>query len=166
MDELKWKTTLNDWLQGIILASAKMTGARQVKTIVRGMSMVFVDSLSSRIEEETNEKIMSPSANTIEAFEKYNQVEIKANLCKKNEVILQELDDEKVEITFHNCIYGDFCNKALSQLLSTGDFSEKTIPCLRLSNMGAAATYLAKVRSPYYLVQFAPGAVCKGIIKK
>ncbi|MDZ7262270.1 MAG: hypothetical protein ONB05_09235 [candidate division KSB1 bacterium] len=165
MDESKWKTLLMDWLQGATLASTKMIGAKRVKTMIRGMSLVFVNSLARRLEEQTNEKLMTPSASIKEAAEKFNQVEIRAQLCQEKEVIIKEINTGKVEVTVHNCLYGDFCNEVLSRLLSTGDFNEKTIPCLRLSNSAAAATHLAGIRCPYYLIQFAPGAVCKGVIE-
>ena len=165
MDASKWKLLFSDWLQGVMRASIRMIGNRQVKTMFRGMSLVYVNILTRRLEEETGEDLMLSCSSLKEAAEKINQLEIKADLADSDNVKITEVNHDDIEIVYHNCIYGDFCNEALGQLLSTGEFNEKTIPCLRLSNYSAAATQFANIRAPYHLVQFAPGAVCKGVIQ-
>lgn len=166
MEATRWKTVVTDWLKGVTQASIRMIGAKQVKTMIRGMSLVFVNSMSKRVEEETGQKIMTESSTLKESVEKLKQTEVAGDFCAENEVEINEKTEDKVEVTVHNCMYGDFCNEAFAQLLSSGEFNEKSIPCLRLSNYSAAATHLAKIRSPYYLIQFAPGAVCRGVVGK
>ncbi|MBD3290936.1 hypothetical protein GF337_19170 [candidate division KSB1 bacterium] len=166
MDAAKWKTVASDWLQGVSLASIRMIGAKQVKTMFRGMSLVFVNTMTRRVEEETGQKFMDPTDTLVESVEKLKQAEVAADFCTNGDVEINQESDDKLQVTLHNCMYGDFCNEAFARMLSSGEFNEKSIPCLRLSNYSAAATLMAKIRSPYHLIQFAPGAVCKGIVGK
>jgi hypothetical protein len=165
MDASKWKLLFIDWLQGVMKASTRMIGNRQVKTMFRGMSLVYVNILTRRIEEETGEDLMLSCSSLKEAAEKIKQLELKADLASHDDVKVNKVNSDGIEVIYHNCIYGDFCNEALGQLLSTGEFNEKSIPCLRLSNYCAAATQFANIRVPYHLIQFAPGAICKGLIQ-
>lgn len=160
MEATNWKTILEDWLKGVIMASRRMIGGKQVKTMTRGMSLVFVNSMANRVEQVE----WTPTGTVIEPIEKFKKVEVMLGHCAESDVEINELNSNQVELTYHNCIYGNFCNEVLSKLLSTGEFTEKTIPCLRLSNASAAVTHLSKIRSPYKLIQFAPGAICKGVV--
>lgn len=165
MDTFNWKLIFMEWMQGVVKAATRMIGSRQVKTLIRGMSLVFVNSMIKRIAEETNTSVIIQTSSLKEALEKYQQLEATTDLSSANKVQIKGINDDEVEVTIQECIYGDFCNEALAQLISTGEFNEKSLPCLRLSNYSAAAAQLAQIKAPYFFVQFAPGAICKGHIK-
>jgi hypothetical protein len=160
MSDDSTRKMMNRWLTGSIFASIRLVGNRTMKVFTRGMSMVFVNSLNR----ENNEPLKDGLG-----------IEETVNTFKSLEAVSGQMDNGSVEIecgpsdikiVFKGCAYSELCNELLPALTGTGEFTEKTIPCLRCSNYSAALALFNKSRWPYQLIQYAPGARCTGTLKK
>lgn len=152
--------TMHRWLSGAILASIKLVGNRTMKVFTRGMSMAFVNGLNTEHGEPLKEGL-----GVAEAVNGYRDLEAKAGETAGGSVEVESSESE-VKLVFKGCLYADLCNELLPTLIGSGEFTEKTVPCLRASNYSAALALFNRTRWPYHLVQYAPGARCTAVLTK
>jgi hypothetical protein len=148
------------WLTGSVYAAIKLVGNRTMKVFTRGMSMVFVNSINR----EYGEPLVD-GLGIEETVNGFKDLEVLSSQTE-NGSVEYELSENEMKMVFKGCVYADLCNDLIPSLTGTGEFSEKTIPCLRCSNYSAALALFNKSRWPYHLVQYAPGAKCTGVLKK
>lgn len=148
------------WLSGSIFAAVKLVGNRTMKVFTRGMSMVFVNTVNREYGEPLAEGLSIEE--TVKGFK---DLEVLSSQTENGSIEVTHSDTE-IRLVFKGCVYADLCNDLLPALTGTGEFTEKTIPCLRCSNYSAALALYNKSRWPYHLMQYAPGARCTGVLKK
>lgn len=160
MPEDATKKMMYRWLTGSVFAAIKLVGNRTMKVFTRGMSMVFVNTVNREYGEPLTDGMAAG-----EVVNGYKDLEV-LSAQTENGSIENETGEGEIRLVFKGCVYAGLCNDLLPSLTGTGEFTEKTIPCLRCSNYSAALALFNRSRWPYQLVQYAPGARCTGVLKK
>ncbi len=142
------------WIISAYRATAFVMGARQLKMFVKGMGEVFIDDLPERIGVARPQE-SDPAANIL-AFAK---IEDQTGAYDKDHVNVEAAGDG-FQVTFTSCPYAGPCGEVLAELIESGQFTKKNLPCIRSDISGALIAESAGKKTRYELSQFAPGFKC------
>jgi hypothetical protein len=135
-------------------ATAFVLGARQLKMYVKSLGEVFVNDLPERLGVARTEE-SDPAAN-VAAFAK---VEDATGAYEADHVAVESADGG-FKVTFNSCPYAGPCGEVLSELIESGQFTKKNLPCFRSDIAAALITESSGQKTRYELEQFAPGFKC------
>ena len=153
-DKTTSASMFQSWIISAYRATAFVMGARQLKMFVKGMGEVFIDDLPERIG-VTRDQETDPAANIL-AFAK---VEDQTGAYDKDHVNV-EIEGNNFRITFPSCPYAGPCGEVLAELIESGQFTKKNLPCIRSDISSALISESTGNKTRYELTQFAPGFKC------
>jgi len=135
-------------------ATAFVLGARQLKMYVKSLGEVFVSDLPERLGVDRPQE--SDAAANVAAFA---QVEDATGAYATDHVTTASADGG-FTVTFNSCPYAGPCGEVLSELIESGQFTKKNLPCFRSDVAAALITESSGRKTRYELEQFAPGFKC------
>jgi hypothetical protein len=127
MPEDATKKMMYRWLTGSVYAAIKLVGNRTMKVFTRGMSMVFVNTVNREYGEPLTDGMAVG-----DVVDGYKDLEV-LSAQTENGSIEKDITESEIRLVFKGCVYAGLCNELLPSLTGTGEFTEKTIPCLRCS---------------------------------
>jgi len=145
---------LLSWIISAYRSTAFVMGAKQLKMFVKGMGEVFIDDLAERLGVQRNAE-SDPIAN-VSAFAK---LEDQTGAYDKDHVKIEK-SDSGFKVTFSSCPYSAPCGEVLSELIESGQFTKRNLPCMRADIVSALVAESTGKKTRYDLEQFAPGVKC------
>jgi hypothetical protein len=150
---------LLSWIISAYRSTAFVMGAKQLKMFVKGMGEVFIDDLPDRLE-TTRSTESDPIANVF-AFAK---LEEQTGAYDKDHVKIESADGG-FKVTFPSCPYSAPCGEVLSELIESGQFTKRNLPCMRSDIVSALVSESTGKKIRYELEQFAPGVKCVSLLE-
>lgn len=145
---------LLSWLTAGLRATAYVLGPGQLKMYVKSMGEVLIDDLPERV--GTPRKVENDAVANIQAFAKVED----ASGAYDPGHVAAEKNGEGYTVTFASCPYAAPCGEILGELIESGKFTNKNLPCLRSDVAAALITESTGRKCRYELSQFAPGFKC------
>jgi len=142
------------WIMSAYRSTAYVMGARQLKMFVKGMGEVFIDDLVDRLGAE-REQESDPEANVLV----FAKIESATGAYEKDHVEIEK-SDGGFTVTFPSCPYAAPCGEVLSELIESGQFTKRNLPCIRSDIACALISESTGQKTRYELDQFAPGFKC------
>ncbi|MGD8717863.1 MAG: hypothetical protein PVH29_03475 [Candidatus Zixiibacteriota bacterium] len=157
------KNTSPAMFESLFMAGLRATGfvlgARQLKMYVKSLGEVFINDLPERLGTERSAE--SDAKANVEAFAK---IEEKTDAYEAGHVSIEDADGG-FRATFSSCPYAGPCSEILGELIKSGQFTKKNLPCLRADITSALISESTGQKTKYELTQFAPGFKCVGEIE-
>lgn len=141
------------WIDSCIRSFAYIIGAGQIKTFLRGATESYMGNFMEYMKSQGIE-VGKPSS----VEDGVKVVESTLNECGLYDG--DEIGYDRDKLKFKECIYADMCGEILYELMSSGKFTKKQLPCIRSDEVIAYLTMSLDVKARYDMESFQPGTKC------